>query len=491
MKRSSGILLHPTSLPGNNGVGTLGKQAYKFVEFLKESGQKWWQILPLSPTGFGYSPYQCYSAFAGNPFLIDLELLEEKGWLTKDEITFAEEDSKVADFDGVREHLHTVLPFAYKRFKEEGGKEVEQFEAFCEKEKSWLEDYTLFRALKDQFNQKAWFQWEDGLKNREEGTLELYRTLCTDQIGYRKFLQYLTLSQWKGVKDYANSLGIKIIGDIPIYVSWDSADVWVNPDLFQLDKKGYPTHVAGVPPDYFSETGQLWGNPVFNWKEHLATNFEWWKERVRVTLDNVDLIRLDHFRGFESYWSVPYGEETAVNGEWELALGRELFNSLKEEFGELPFIAEDLGVITEEVEALRDDFKLPGMKILQFAFDSGEENDFRPHNYIKNSVVYTGTHDNDTLLGWLSTATKEDKQFALDYLKGTEKSLVWDFIQSAWASTSVLAMTTMQDIVEEGAESRMNMPGTAEGNWSWRFTWDDLGEGSIEKLKKLTKVYGR
>jgi 4-alpha-glucanotransferase len=491
MKRSSGILMHPTSLPGNNGVGTLGKQAYKFVELLRDAGQKWWQVLPLTPTGFGHSPYQCYSAFAGNPFLIDLDFLEERGWLTKEEATLTISDPKVADFDGVREHLHTVLPSAFNRFLKEGGKEKELFDIFCEEEKDWLDDYTLFRALKDQFDQKSWWEWEEGLKNREKSTLSFYTNLCADQIEYRKFLQYLTISQWKGVKDYANSLGVQIIGDIPIYVSWDSADVWVNPELFLLDEEGYPTHIAGVPPDYFSETGQLWGNPVFNWKKHLETGFSWWKKRVAVTLKNVDIIRLDHFRGFESYWSVPYGEETAINGEWVLGLGRELFNSLTKEFGDLPFIAEDLGVITEEVEALRDDFKLPGMKILQFAFDSDEENDFRPHNYDKNSVVYTGTHDNDTLLGWLNTSSKEDRQFALDYLNGKEETIVWDFIRSAWASTAVLAITTMQDILEQGTESRMNMPGTPTGNWAWRFTWNDVKEKNIKQLKKLTTVYGR
>lgn len=491
MERSSGILMHPTSLPSNNGVGTLGKQAYNFVEILHKAGQKWWQVLPLSPTGFGHSPYQCYSAFAGNPFLIDLDFLEEKGWLTKEEAYFQINDPKIADFDGVREHLHQVLPHAFERFLKVGGKEQQQFDDFCEQEKDWLDDYTLFRALKDHFNQKSWFEWEDSLKNREQNALEKYKKICAQQIAYRKFLQYLTLSQWKGVKDYANSLGIQIIGDIPIYVAMDSADVWCNPELFLLDKKGYPTHIAGVPPDYFSETGQLWGNPVFNWKKHLETNFDWWKKRIAITLKQVDLIRLDHFRGFESFWSVPYGEETAVNGEWVLGLGRELFESLTEEFGELPFIAEDLGVITKPVETLRDDYKLPGMKILQFAFDSGDENDFRPHNYEKNSVVYTGTHDNDTLLGWLSTSTPEDRQFALDYLNGTEETIVWDFIRSAWASTAVLAITTMQDIVEEGTSSRMNLPGTATGNWAWRFTWDDVEDKNIEQLKHLTQLYER
>ncbi len=491
MKRSSGILMHPTSLPSNNGVGTLGKEAYKFVDFLHQAGQKWWQVLPLTPTGYGHSPYQCYSAFAGNPFLIDLDFLAEKGWLTKDEACFAIKDPKTAEFDAVRKHLHDVLPKAFERFLAIGGVEGTQFETFCEKEKDWLDDYALFRALKDEFEQKSWFEWEDSLKNRDEATLAIYKKSCANQIAYRKFLQYLTLSQWKGVKDYANSLGIQVIGDIPIYVSWDSADVWVNPELFLLDKKGYPTHVAGVPPDYFSETGQLWGNPVFNWKKHLETNFEWWKKRISVTLQHVDLIRLDHFRGFEAFWSVPFGEKTAIKGEWVTGLGQELFQALTDEFGKLPFIAEDLGVITPEVETLRDDFDMPGMKILQFAFDSDEENDFRPHNYTKDSVVYTGTHDNDTLLGWLATATKEDKALALDYLNGTEESIVWDFIRSAWASTSVLAVTTMQDVLEQGTESRMNIPGTATGNWAWRFTWDDINEQCIEKLKGLTQIYGR
>lgn len=490
MKRGGGILLHPTSLPNqNNQIGTLGHQAYQFVEWLDRAGMKYWQILPLNPTGKGNCPYASFSAFAAEPLLIDLDFIREKNWLTSQEADFPISDLKKVDFDKVRNHHSKVMPVAYDRFLAIGGHEVEQFYLFCEQQKDWLDDFALFMAIKDHFRGEPWFEWDKAIKFREEKALNQYKKRCTDQISYHKFLQYLALSQWKGVKDYANSKGIQVIGDIPIYVSMDSVDVWMNPGLFDLDEKLNPINVAGVPPDYFSEDGQLWGNPVFNWQNHIDTDFEWWLNRVKNTLQWVDLIRLDHFRAFESYWSVKSGEQTAKNGSWVKAEGRLLFETFKEAFGDLPFIAEDLGVITPEVEALRDDFCMSGMKILQFAFDSGEGNDFRPYNYVSNSVVYTGTHDNDTLMGWIENASQEDKKLASLYFNTTELMPV-DFIRSAWSSVSCLAITTMQDVLEEGSSSRMNIPGTPDDNWEWRFDWTEV-RGQDKILRLFSDTFGR
>lgn len=490
MKRGGGILLHPTSLPNqNNQIGTLGHQAYQFVEWLERAGMKYWQILPLNPTGKGNCPYASFSAFASEPLIIDLDFLREKNWLTAEETSVPVSKIKKVEFDKVRLHQNKVLPKAFTRFLEQGGFEVEQFDEFCEEQKSWLEDYALFMAVKDQFNGEPWFEWDKAIKFREQSGLDFYENLCASQIRYHKFLQYLSLSQWKGVRDYANSKGIQVIGDIPIYVSLDSVDVWANPELFELDEELNPINVAGVPPDYFSVDGQLWGNPVFNWVKHIETKFEWWIDRVKNTLQWVDHIRLDHFRGFEAFWSVKNGEETAVNGTWVKAEGRLLFEAFKEEFGDLPFIAEDLGFITPEVEALRDDFDMAGMKILQFAFDSGDENDFRPHNYIKNTVVYTGTHDNDTLQGWIDQASEQDKYAAKSYLN-SNNLVPFDFIRGAWASVSDIAITTMQDVLNEGSESRMNIPGTPDDNWEWRFDWPEV-DGQESELKKISEIFER
>jgi 4-alpha-glucanotransferase len=491
MKRSSGILLHPTSLPGSNSCGTLGKEAYRFVELLAETNQKWWQILPLNPPGNGDSPYQCFSAFAINPSLIDLDFLAEKKWITWEQAEVKNQNNFICDFNTCAKKNDQLLPSAYENFLREDNEELIKFKDFCDVQKEWLDDYAFFIAIKQHHSQLPWHQWPLNIRMRKPKTIKSLKDQITEEIELQKWIQYIAWSQWLGVKEYANKLGIGIIGDIPIYVSLDSSDVWTNPELFQLKEDGLPRNIAGVPPDYFSKTGQLWGNPLYNWSSHIQGNFSWWKKRVRSTLQTVDHIRLDHFRGFEAYWSVSANEKTAENGSWQKAPGLLLFETLQKEFNPLPFIAEDLGLITPEVVEMRNQFQLPGMKILQFAFDSDEKNDFRPHNYNRNTVVYTGTHDNDTVKGWILTSSEKDHGYAKSYLNSHNELSTWDFIRAAWASTADLSITTMQDILELNSTARMNTPGTEEGNWNWRFTWDQLQPYQKEWLKEFTIVYQR
>ncbi|MCX6247831.1 MAG: 4-alpha-glucanotransferase [Bacteroidetes bacterium] len=492
-ERSSGILLHPTSFPGKYGIGTLGKEAFHFIDFLSKSKQKLWQILPLGPTGFADSPYQCFSSSAGNPLLIDLETLANEGLLTNKEVARMDIFSNgPVDFGKVIRKKYPLLRKAMKTFTKKPGKEIQkEFREFKTKQKSWLDDYCLFMSLKEHFKQRPWYQWEKPLKMRKETAIRPFRTLLKEQIEFHRFIQFLFFRQWLAVKEYAHQKNIRIIGDIPLYVALDSVDAWANSEIFQFDAEKNPIVVGGVPPDYFSETGQLWGNPLYRWDVLHKDRYRWWIDRIKSNLVLYDIIRIDHFRGFAAYWAVPYGEKTAVNGKWIPCPGKSLFEQIRKELGEIPIIAEDLGVMTDDVEELRDSFGLPGMKILQFAFDSSEANDYLPHNFIKNCVAYTGTHDNDTVKGWFDKAKPEDRKYVLDYLDSKGKKICRDFIRLVWASVADIAIIPMQDLLELGSEARMNLPGTTLNNWLWRAKNRDFSDERAQQLAELTKLYGR
>ena len=494
-ERSSGILFHPTSLPGKYGIGTLGKEAYAFIDFLKKSRQKLWQIFPLGPTGYGDSPYQSFSSFAGNPYLIDFDLLIEAHLLSEEDLrdVFFGDNEEYIDYGAIYNQKYPLLRKAYENFKSSDNHEMrENLEDFKRENASWLNDYSLYISLKNHFNGLPWNEWAHDIKNREHGAMEHYRNELADDIEYHNFIQFLFFKQWGDVKRYANENGIKIIGDIPIFVAADSSDAWANPEIFLFDEERKPVKVAGVPPDYFSATGQLWGNPLYNWQKLKETNYSWWVERVRANLSTCDIIRIDHFRGFEAYWAVPYGDDTAINGQWEPGPGIDLFNAIKSQLGKLPIIAEDLGLMTQGVIDLREATGFPGMKILGFAFDSGEENDYLPHTYTKNCVVYTGTHDNDTLIGWFQKAKEEDRQFARDYLNSrSDDEIHWDAIRGAWSSVANMAISPVQDFLGLGSEARINTPGVAAGNWQWRLRHEVLTDELAERIAKLTRVYSR
>lgn len=494
-ERSSGILFHPTSLPGKYGIGTLGKEAYAFIDFLKKSRQKLWQIFPLGPTGYGDSPYQSFSSFAGNPYLIDFDLLIEAHLLSEEDLrdVFFGDNEEYIDYGAIYNQKYPLLRKAYENFKSSDNHEMrENLEHFKRENASWLNDYSLYISLKNHFNGLPWNEWAHDIKNREHGAMEHYKNELADNIEYHNFIQFLFFKQWGDVKRYANENGIKIIGDIPIFVAADSSDAWANPEIFLFDEERKPVKVAGVPPDYFSATGQLWGNPLYNWQKLKETNYSWWVERVKANLSTCDIIRIDHFRGFEAYWAVPYGDDTAINGQWEPGPGIDLFNAIKSQLGELPIIAEDLGLMTQGVIDLREATGFPGMKILGFAFDSGEENDYLPHTYTKNCVVYTGTHDNDTLVGWFQKAKEEDRQFARDYLNSrSDDEIHWNAIRGAWSSVANMAISPVQDFLGLGSEARINTPGVAAGNWQWRLRHGVLTDELAERIAKLTRVYSR
>ena len=481
-QRSAGILLHPTSLPGLYGIGELGPEALEFVGFLHDAGQKLWQILPLNPTGGDGSPYSSYSAFAGNPLLISTRRLEEDGLLTSN---VPEVSHGPVDYPAVISAKTRLLREAYGKMK--AGRE---FREFREEHEVWLGDYALYMALKGKYGGRPWNEWDEGISKRQSGALEEARRELEEEIRFHEFTQYLFFRHWADVKAAANEAGIEVIGDLPIFVSHDSADVWTNQDLFLLDSSGNPTAVAGVPPDYFSETGQLWGNPLYDWEALREDGYSWWVERMRMALTLYDAVRVDHFRGFEAYWEIPADEETAQNGRWVKGPGEDVFRAFEKSLGELPIIAEDLGEITPEVEALRDELNLPGMKVLQFAF-SGPGNAFLPHEYEgSNWIVYTGTHDNDTTAGWWQSAGTEGRNFARRYL-GKEFVSVWDFIRAAHSSVAARAVVPMQDVLELGPEHRMNVPGTARGNWTWRLEKSALTPALAGRLRHLTETYGR
>lgn len=493
--RSSGILLHPSSFPSRFGIGDLGLEAYRFIDFLKNSYQQYWQVLPLGPTGYGNSPYMSYSAMAGNHLLISPEKLEKEGFLNPEDFadlpTFTTDK---VDFEQVIPIKLNLLKKACENFKTHATAiQREAFHTFCHTKGYWLNNYALFMAFKDAQNGASWHTWEPGLAKREPAALTWIERELAEEIFYYKFIQYEFFRQWSELKNYANQNGIDIIGDIPIYVAHDSADVWANPDIFALDEEtGEAALMAGVPPDYFSATGQLWGNPVYNWEELEKQDFKWWVQRFEAMLDYVDIIRIDHFRGFEAYWAVPQGEETAINGEWVEAPGVAFFEVIKQKLGKLPILAEDLGIITPEVEALRDRFEFPGMKVLHFAFGSDPGNAFLPFNYPRNAVVYTGTHDNDTTLGWFNTANDYEKQNLSLYLGSiSPDGINWDLIRLALSSIANQAIIPLQDVLGLGNEARMNYPSKAEGNWEWRYQSGDLTEELSIRLKILTKLYGR
>lgn len=496
LQRTSGIVLHPTSFPGRFGIGDLGAPAYRFIDFLAGSGQRVWQVLPLGPTGFGNSPYLCYSAFAGNPLLINLEWIESEGLLS--EADFADlpdfpEDR--VDYDRAIAVKMPLLRKACENFQSGTTPErKEQFQQFCKTHAYWLDDYALFMALKEVHDGAGWYDWDTAIAKRERQALKDWTERLQDRIFFHKYVQSEFFRQWSTLKHYANEKGIQIFGDIPIYVAPDSADVWAHPNIFVLDvRNGKPAMMAGVPPDYFSATGQLWGNPVYNWKYLEKTQFKWWIQRVEGMLDYVDLIRIDHFRGLEAFWAVPEGSSVATKGKWVKAKGEAFFTALEEELGKLPIVAEDLGVITDEVEALRDKFEIPGMKVLHFAFDSDRANPFLPYNYTnRNCIVYTGTHDNDTTVGWFEARSPEEQQRVLDYLGCIcDEGIHWSLIRLALGSVANCAIVPLQDILGLGNEARMNMPGTAEGNWSWRYKAEDLKPELRDRLNYLTYVYGR
>jgi 4-alpha-glucanotransferase len=494
--RASGILLHPTSLPSSFGIGDLGIEAYKFVDFLAEGFQQIWQVLPLGPTGYGNSPYLCYSALAGNPLLISPELLQKDGLLDAERLkNLPEFPANKVDFDLVVTTKMPLLKLASDNFRtKSSAKQQQEFQKFCDRHSNWLDDYSLFMALKEAFDGASWNMWDESIAKRESSAIAKWSEDLKDSIFYHKFLQFQFFSQWSSLKKYANKKKVNIFGDIPIYVAHDSADVWSHPEIFCLDEEtGEAALMAGVPPDYFSATGQLWGNPVYDWEALEKTNFAWWIDRVKGILEYVDIVRIDHFRGFEAFWAVPQGETTAVEGEWLEAPGEKFFDLVFEKLGKLPIVAEDLGVITPEVEALRDKFGFPGMKILQFAFDSDRANSFLPFNYIRrNCVVYTGTHDNNTTVGWFNERSSEEQARVIDYLGCVcPEGLHWSLIRLALSSVGDLAIFPLQDILGLGSEAKMNAPGVAEGNWQWRYTSQVLTSNLSDRLKHLTYLYGR
>jgi 4-alpha-glucanotransferase len=495
--RKCGVLLPIFSLSSEYGIGTFSKEAYEFVDFLKEAGQSYWQILPLGPTSYGDSPYQSFSTFAGNPYFIDITTLIEQGLLTK-------KDADKCDFGGSEEYIDyekmyksrfVLLKKAYENMgkAKNADKLKKDFEAFKKKrDNDWLADYSLFMALKNDYDGRAWNTWEEGIRLRKPAAMKQAKEKYAKEIDFYCFLQFLFAEQWLALKKYANDNGIEIIGDIPIYVAFDSADTWANPELFQLDKKNTPIDVAGCPPDAFSATGQLWGNPLYKWDYHEKTGYKWWMKRIAHCYKLYDVVRIDHFRGFDEYYAIPYGDPTAEFGEWRKGPGYKLFETMKKELGEKKVIAEDLGFLTPSVIKLVKKTGYPGMKILQFAFDSREESDYLPHNYTNNCIVYTGTHDNDTTRSWFDKLPRDDKKFAKEYLGiKTGKDAVWATIRASFASVSDTVIIPMQDYLELPGYARINTPSTLGGNWVWRMKKDALSPELCAKMHDFARIYRR
>lgn len=497
MHRTSGILLHPTSLPGAFGIGDLGPAAYRFVDFLVASGQGVWQMLPLGPTGYRDSPYQCTSAFAGNPLLISPERLLDAGWVEPDDLIAPDFPVDTVDFGAVAIWKRELLLRAKAGFESRAEPdEHAAYRQFCARHRDWLEDFALYSALKNHHERRSWTEWEPAFVLREPRALARWSKAHAHEIEYQRFVQYVFFRQWAELRAYANARGVHLIGDVPIFVAHDSSEVWTHPEWFELDAKGHPTVIAGVPPDYFSATGQRWGNPLYSWSALAADGYQFWIQRLRQVLELVDLVRIDHFRGFAGYWEIPAEEETAINGRWMPGPGMALFEALYAELGEkLALIAEDLGVITEDVEALRDALELPGMAILQFGFedipDGFGRSTFLPHNHRDRLAVYTGTHDNNTLLGWWSMRDESTRANVCRYLNTSGEEIQWDFIRAALASVARLALFPLQDVLGLGAEACMNRPGTAEGNWTWRYREELLTPDKAERLHALSRLYGR
>jgi 4-alpha-glucanotransferase len=501
LPRACGVLLHPTSLPGRHGIGDLGPEAHNFVQFLAANGQRWWQMLPLGPTGFGNSPYQSHSSFAGNALLIDLDDLVARNWLAADDLPVVSHLSQEkVDFDAVEVLKDQALRLAHEGWRKRGDDPL--FHKFVEANRAWLGDYALYHALKDSHHRLPWYQWEHELVVREPAALEAWRERLKDGISFHSFVQYVFDLQWEALRTFCRQHNVMLMGDVPIFVAHDSADVWARPDLFYLDERGMPLVVAGVPPDYFSETGQLWGNPLYRWDVHAAEDYSWWASRLSFLLCRVDFVRIDHFRGFEAYWEIPAGSATAAPGRWVQGPVSHFFEALRRRLGELPLVAEDLGVITPPVEALRDEFELPGMRVLQFGFGPDQAADKAlPHRHVPHCVVYTGTHDNDTTKGWFTStdvATTQspeeietERAFAMRYLGSSGELFHWDMIRLAFSSVGDTAIIPLQDILGLDSSARMNVPGTCGGNWGWRFRKGQIDEATAARLGELTAIYNR
>jgi 4-alpha-glucanotransferase len=493
MTRASGILLPVFSIPSKYGIGCFSKEAYTFIDQLKRAGQKYWQLLPLGPTSYGDSPYQAFSTFAGNPYFIDLERLIQEGLLEKEEcdsVNFGTDDRYV-DYGQIYQTRKNVL---WKAFKRNHMENDENYNNFVAENQEWLPDYALFMAVKSHFGDRSWLEWDEDIRMRENLAIERYKNMLQEEIAYYYFVQYKFKQQWTDLKRYANEKGIEIIGDIPIYVALDSADTWTRPELFQMNADRIPTAQAGCPPDGFSATGQLWGNPLYDWEYHKETGYEWWCNRVAYHQKLYDVIRIDHFRGLDEYYSIPWGHQTAEWGEWKSGPGYDIFRVLTEKLGQLNIIAEDLGFLTERVFKLLADTKYPGMKVLQFAFDSRESGNYLPHNYSSNCIVYTGTHDNDTTKGWYQSIRREEREYALEYLgrkEIAEEEIAWGFIAMAQSSVAKLCIIPMQDYLNLGSEGRINTPSTLGGNWAWRLLDGAIVEELLECIRQMTKLYGR
>lgn len=493
IERSAGILLHPTSLPGKFGIGDLGPDAFRFIDFMKEAGQTLWQVLPLGPTGYGDSPYQCFSAFAGNPLLISPELLFQENLLSENDLFPLDGiDPHKVDFGKVITHKYELLKKAFEIFEHKFKSSSKEFHDFCNKENYWLDDYSLFMSAKQYHKNVSWTQWEHSLVSRK--SIHEWKTRLKKEIEFQKFIQFVFQKQWNDIRRYAHQNGIKIIGDLPIFVAYDSADVWANKELFTIRDDGSLEFVAGVPPDYFSATGQLWGNPLYKWKRMEKDNYAWWQKRISKLLELVDVIRIDHFRGFDAYWRIPGDATTAIDGTWIKGPGENFFNAIKKALGELPIIAEDLGIITDSVEKLRDQFDFPGIKILQFGLGEYGDNKFLPHNYVKNCVVHTGSHDNETTRGFLRSERHKNSgiyEWAQKYLDYYGDNMNYELIRAAYGSAANICVIPMQDILNLGNEARMNFPSTLGGNWNWRFSWDQIYNGLTANYKELTLLFDR
>ncbi|HKB35961.1 MAG TPA: 4-alpha-glucanotransferase, partial [Gemmataceae bacterium] len=482
--RSAGILLHPTSLPGPYGIGDLGGTAYRWVDRLAQAKQTWWQMLPLNPTGLGDSPYSSFSAFAGNPLLVSPDTLAEWGLVRRSDLDALRLPEGRVDYGAVIERKTALLTKAWENFRSGAADWLQQeFEVFAAEQAQWLDDFVLFMAIKESRGGQSWTEWPEALVLRLPEALASARLELADRVAQHRFRQFLFSRQWRALKGYAHERSVRLIGDIPIFVAADSADVWANPGLFLLDEKRQPKTVSGVPPDYFAKTGQLWGNPHYDWEALAKTDYAWWVARFRTTLEQVDLIRIDHFIAFDKAWHIPYGSKTAEHGEFVAGPGADFFDSVRRQLGGLPFIAEDLGLVTPEVEQLRDDFEMPGMLILQFAFGGATENRFLPHNYERNAVVYTGTHDNDTTQGWFTSITDHEREQLQLYTLQDGSDVAWDLIRLAWGSVANYALAPLQDVLNLGPEARMNLPGQAGGNWGWRFRWEQLTDDVGARLR--------
>lgn len=496
MARSAGVLLSITSLPTPYGIGTIGKEAREFADFLKKAGQKVWQILPVGPTSYGDSPYQSFSTYAGNPYLIDLDTLAEEGLVTKEELDSYDwgSDDRHIDYEKIYNSRYKVLRSAFEAFSklDANSEEKKAFRAFTRNNSGWLKNYALYMAVKNYYDMASWTEWPEDIKMREEAALVRYERKLRDEVNFWKFLQFKFYEQWEAFRAYVNGLGIKILGDMPIYVAMDSADTWANPEIFQLYDDGDPIAVAGCPPDYFSATGQLWGNPLYDWDYLKETDYEWWFERIKAASKLYDITRIDHFRAFASYYSIPYPAENAINGKWVEGPRIEFFRMMEEACGKFEIVAEDLGTLTPDVTELMEQTGYPGMKVLEFAFDSSEENDYLPHKYTNNCVVYTGTHDNDTLMGWLETANPDDVRYAREYCKmPDDEPFNWGLIRVAYECKADMAVIPMQDLLGLGKEARMNTPSVLGGNWTWRVRKEEYSDELAQTLRTMSVKNGR